>query len=196
MRILKLKRSGRSVESQIFLIHKNFMLTREEKSEVLKELGEKLSKAKGIFFLDFGKTKTSDINGLKKNLIPLNGEFKVAKKTLTQKALKAQDKNVAHFDPSGPMAVGLAYSEVVSVAKALVDFGRKSQSLKVLSGWVEGQFYTGEQVLALSKLPPLKVLQSQLLMTMNGPTQNFVYVLNGNASKLVNVLRAMSEKSA
>ena len=42
------------------------MLTREEKSEVLKELDEKLAKAQGIFFLDFGKTKTSDVNGLKK----------------------------------------------------------------------------------------------------------------------------------
>lgn len=172
------------------------MLTREEKSKVLKELNDKLAKAKGIFFLDFGKTKTSNINSLKKNLIPLQGEFKVAKKTLTQKALKAQDKGVSHFDPSGPMAIGLAYSEVVPVAKVLVDFGRKSQSLKVLSGWVEGQLYTGEQVFALSRLPSLKVLQSQLLMTFNGPTQNLVHVLNGNASKLVNVLRAMSEKDA
>jgi len=172
------------------------MLTREEKSEVLKELNDKLALAKGIFFMDFGKTKTSDINGLKKNLIPINGEFKVAKKTLTQKALKAQNKSVAHFEPSGPMAVGLAYSDVVPVAKALVDFGRKSQTLKVLSGWVEGQVYNGEQIIALSRLPSLKVLQAQLLATFNGPTQNLVYVLNGNASKLVNVLHAMSEKKA
>ena len=58
------------------------MLTREEKSEVLKELNDKLALAKGIFFMDFGKTKTSDINGLKKNLIPINGEFKVDRKSV------------------------------------------------------------------------------------------------------------------
>jgi large subunit ribosomal protein L10 len=183
------------VESQIFLIHK-IMLTREEKSEVLKELDEKLAKAQGIFFLDFGKTKTSDVNGLKKALITISGEFKVAKKTLTQKALKSQGKKIAHFEPSGPMAIGLAYSDVVPVAKAFVDFGRKSQSLKVLSGWIGGQTYTSEQVIALSRLPSLKVLEAQLLMTFNGPTQNLVYVLNGNASKLVNALHAISEKSA
>jgi large subunit ribosomal protein L10 len=170
------------------------MLTRDEKSEILKGLGEKFKKATGIFFLDFGKTKTSDINVLKKQLTVLNGEFKVAKKTLTQKALKAEGKAVEHFAPSGPMALGLAFSDIVPVAKALVDFGRKSQSLKVLSGWVEGQMYTSEQILVLSKLPSLKVLQSKLLMTCNGPTQNLVYILNGNASKLVNVLRAVSEK--
>jgi len=170
------------------------MLTREEKSEVLKELNDKLALAKGIFFIDFGKTKTSDINGLKKNLIPINGEFKVAKKTLTQKALKKQNKTIVPFEPSGPMAVGLAYSDVVPVAKALVDFGRKSQTLKVLSGWVDGQIYSSEQIITLSRLPSLKVLQAQLLATLNGPPQNLVYVCNGNIAKLVNVLHAVSEK--
>ena len=163
-------------------------ITRAKKEQIVKDLGDKLSKQKAMIFADFTGLKVKDLSVLKAKLRQGNAEFKVAKKTLMKVAFKEKGISVDPKSFSGEIALVMGYGDEVTPARLVYEFTKTNQNVKILGGLLENSVLTLEQVLNLAKLPSKQELYAKLVGTISAPSRNFVGVLQGNLRGLVSVL--------
>jgi len=63
-------------------------ITKDKKREIIKELGEKITKQKIVVFADFTGVKVKELSDLRKKIKKEEGELKVVKKTLARIAFQ------------------------------------------------------------------------------------------------------------
>lgn len=175
--------------------------TKEQKGEILRDLADKISRAKSVIFAKFNRLKVKDNEALRKELKSEGSEYYVAKKTLMDLAFKnskAEGLNVREFD--GRVAAIFGYEDEVSPAKT-VDKYRKSlkgdgveETIEFVGGILNGKYMNAEEVKFLAGLPSKQELYAKIVGSINAPVSGFVNVLAGNFKKLVYVLKAIEEK--
>ena len=165
-----------------------------EKALVIDELADQLSRAKLAILTDYRGLSVTDLQGLRATLRPLNAEFKIAKNTLTR--IAAEKAGIDGLTPmlDGPLALVLAYDDVVGPSKAITDFVRSSRILTVKGGVLENQVVTAKSIEDLATLPSRDELLGKLVGLLNSPAQRLVTVLGGPSRSLVQVLNAYAEK--
>lgn len=163
-------------------------VSRAKKEEVVKELGEKLSRQKSMVFADFTGLKVKDLSDLKAKLRQSNSEFKVAKKTLMRVAFKEKGIDLDPKTLAGEAALVMGYADEVAPAKVIYEFSRDNQNIKILGGILENNILTAAQVTSLAQLPSKQELLAKVVGSISAPSRNFVGVLQGNIRNLVSVL--------
>jgi large subunit ribosomal protein L10 len=165
-----------------------------EKAQVIDELAEQLSRAKLAILTDYRGLSVTGLQGLRATLRPLNAEFKIAKNTLTR--IAAEKAGIDGLTPmlDGPLALVLAYDDVVGPSKAITDFVRTSRILTVKGGVLENQIVTAKGIEDIATLPSREELLGKLVGLLNSPAQRLVTILNGPSRSLVQVLNAYAEQ--
>jgi len=163
-------------------------ITKAKKQEVVKEISDKLAKQKAIVFADFTGLKVKDLSNLKKNLKLSVSEFKVAKKTLMAVAFKDQKIDIDPELMPGQVALVFGYKDEVAPARAVYEFSKTNEHVKIIGGYLQGQALSVEQVVALAKLPTREQLLANMVGSMASPIRGFAQVLNGNLRGLVMAL--------
>ena len=159
-----------------------------EKQVAINELADGLNRAKLAVLTDYRGLKVTDLEGLRTTLRPLNAEFRVAKNTLTR--IAAEQAGIEGLEPllDGPLALLLAFDDVVGPAKAISDFARTSRILTVKSGVLDRKVIAAADVESLASMPSREVLQARLLGLMNSPMQRTVSVLSGPSRSVLYLL--------
>ena len=167
-----------------------------EKAVVIDELAEQLSRAKLAILTDYRGLSVTGLQGLRSTLRPLNAEFRIAKNTLTR--IAAEKAGIDGLLPmlDGPLALVLAYEDVVAPSKAIADFARTSRILTIKGGVLEKTIVTAKGIEDLATLPSREELLGKLLGTINSPIQGLVNVLSGPSRSFVQVLNAYAQKQA
>jgi len=172
--------------------------SREQKKEILRDLNEKVSKAKSVVFTKFSRLTVKENENLRKELRKENSEYYVAKKTLINLAFK--DSKIDGVDTrgfEGQIAAVFGYKDEVAPAK-VVDKFKKSMEDKekiiFLGGILENNYIDAEKVKALAVLPSKEELYAKLVGTLNAPISGFVNAMAGNLKNLVYVLKAIETK--
>jgi len=170
--------------------------SKEQKRTILKELGEKIAKAKSIVFTKFNGLTVKENEALRAKLLKENTEYYVAKKTLFNLAFK--DKAIAGLEVknfNGQVAAVFGYGDEVAPAKIVDQFKKdKEGKLEFIGGILENKFLSGAEVSALAKLPSKQELYARIVGSINAPVSGLVNALAGNIRNLVQVLKAVSEK--
>jgi large subunit ribosomal protein L10 len=161
----------------------------------VKSLTEKFKVMKGMILTEYHGLTVEEISELRLKLRPLNSEYTVVKNTLSEIALKEAGIDAGN-NFNGPTALVIENGDVVSPAKALIEFSKTHAKLKVKAGYVEGKFVGADVVEQLSALPSKEILIAKMLGSMNSPITGFVNVLAANIRGLVTVLDAISKKQA
>ena len=78
----------------------------------------------------------------------------------------------------------------VAVAKALSDAAKDTKILALRGGVLSGNPITGAEIESLAKLPPLEVLQAQLVGVIVAPLTQLAAVLNAPLQNLVGLIDA------
>jgi large subunit ribosomal protein L10 len=161
-----------------------------EKAQTIDELADQLTRAKLAILTDYRGLSVTGLQGLRATLRPLNAEFKIAKNTLTR--IAAEKAGIEGLTPmlDGPLALVLAYDDVVAPSKAISDFVRTSRILTVKGGVLENQIVSAKNIEDLATLPSRDELLSKLLGQLSSPSQRLVTVLSGPSRSLVQVLSA------
>ena len=174
----------------------NFMaIDKNKKREVINELIEKFHLSKSVIFIDYSGMTASKMNELRNKLLEKGNEFRVAKKTLTDLALKETEKNITVKGLSGQLALVFGLSDEITPAQILAK-ENKSKNLKIIGGELEGKMLSAEEIIALSKIPPREVLLAQLVGAVKSPLTGLAGVLQGNLRHLIYCLKAISEKGS
>lgn len=168
--------------------------TRQQKEQNVKDLTEKLKKAKSLVFVNFDGLKVKEIEELRKNCRAENIDYLVTKKTLMKKAFK--DAGLKDIDPKSfekEVATVFSYEDEVAPARIIQDFAKEHEALVAFGGVLEGQFVEQNKIIELSKLPSKDELLAKVVGSIKAPVSGFVNVLSGNLRNLVYVLNAVKD---
>jgi large subunit ribosomal protein L10 len=167
---------------------------KSEKEQQIKELNEKFTRAKAVIVAEFNKVNVDTVTRLRKKLRDGGIDYKVLKNTLAKRAAKGTSVEVVSEDFTGPVAIAVAYGDVVAPAKIFTEFIKDLETIKIRSAVVQGRKIDVEGVKALAKMPGLPELRAQLLGMMTQPAGMLVRTLAAPGSQLARVLQANADK--
>jgi large subunit ribosomal protein L10 len=169
-------------------------ISKEQKREIVADYVEKMSRSQAMILTDYRGLTVADMTELRRSMRDVDGVFQVIKNTLFERALDEAGISSPADGLRGTLAIGFCFSEAPAVAKALVDFGKESQILKVQGAILGGRFVGPEAVQDLANLPPREVLLAQLLGTLQGPMSTLVSTIAAPMRELAQMLRARAEQ--
>jgi large subunit ribosomal protein L10 len=183
------------------LVREEKQVLKEKKEQVVAELVERLRSTDTLIVADYRGLSMKEIDGVRGELLQHGARFSVVKNTLTRRAAEEAGVEALKDFLEGPTAIAfVGDGDMVAVAKTLSDTARRTKVLAVRGGILQGETITADQVRDLATLPPLDVLQGQVLGAIVGPMTAVVGLFTAPLRDLVNVLDAriqqLEEKEA
>jgi large subunit ribosomal protein L10 len=166
-------------------------MLRKDKERVVAELVDRLRSSDTLIVADYRGLSMSEIDGVRTELLKHGARFTVVKNTLTKRA--AEEAGIKELTEllDGPTAIAfVGDGDMVAVAKSLQDTARQTRILTVKGGILQGQPVSAEQVRDLASLPPVNVLQGQILGAVVGPLNAIVGLFTAPLRDLVGVIDA------
>lgn len=168
-------------------------ITKEKKEIILEELREKFSRQKAVVIVGITGLKVKETTELRDKIREIDGNLKVAKKTLMNIVLKENNLEFNKDKFKEEIALVFGFKDEVSSAKEVYQFSKKNKNLKILGGYLEGDFKEAKEVIALAKLPSREELMARVVGGIGSPISGFVNVLKGNIKGLMFVLSAIKK---
>ena len=163
----------------------------EKKAQSIDRLEKEFSKANIGILTDYRGLKTPEINGLRRKLQDVNGDYKVVKNTLARKAAEKLNRAEITGSFEGPIAIAFGYGDISQMAKTFSDHVRTSKmNLSVKGGFLSNRLLTPADVTAIAALPPREVLIARVVGGIKSPLYMLAGVLSGPMRGLQNVLQA------
>lgn len=168
---------------------------KEVKQVIIDELLESINESPYLLVADYGGMTVPEFEELRKRLKTKGAKFQVAKNSFVRRAGESAEfpDGFSEF-LSGQTAVVTGETDVCAAAKELKEFNKEVGKPGVRGGILDGELLDEGKVKALADLPPMEVLQAQLLGMLNQPAQKLVTVLNEPGSALARVLQAKSDQ--
>jgi large subunit ribosomal protein L10 len=182
-------------------------ITREKKEKLVAQYTEMLERSQCVVITEYRGMNMNQLSALRSKLGETNGQFAITKNTLLKIALQNAGMAVPEGLLMGPVAIGLAYDDLSSTVKTLLDASGDDDLALVVKGGIVGQsVFDAKQLERITKLPSLVELRSQLvgLLTspasqivglLEAPARDLVGVIDAGASALLNVVAAYAAKS-
>jgi large subunit ribosomal protein L10 len=167
-------------------------MQKADKERVIEELTERLRSADALLVADYRGLTNSQLASLRVELLKHGAKLTVVKNTLTRRAAEAAGADALLAMLEGPTAIAFVESDgnPVAVAKALSDAAKDTKILALRGGVLSGNPISGEEIETLAKLPPLEVLQAQLVGVIVAPLSQLAAVLNAPLQNLVGLIDA------
>lgn len=164
--------------------------------EGVKTLEEKLKGSANLMVTSYQGMTTPELSELRSKLKPLGCEYSVVKNTLTQIALKniGLEEFSKYF--TGPTALAFQKGDPINLSKAIVEFAKTNEKLKIIAGYLAGKILTEKEIKVLATLPSREVLLTQIAVCLNMPIQKIATVLNAPIQKLALVLKSLEQQRA
>lgn len=171
-------------------------LTLEQKKSIVAEVVSDLKETSAVYLLNFEKIPVEADNALRKVLNEKGIKYRVVKNTLLGRAFKETGVNGFESLLNGCSAILLGDSESPMLpAKEIVQFHKDNPDLLPVKGIdFDGQFYEGERVKEIAKMPGRQELIAQIVSITLGPGANLVALLNGPGSTIAGQLKALEDK--
>ena len=168
-------------------------ISKARKDELLAQYSGLIDDSSAIFFAEYTGMSVQAMDDLRDKVYDAEGAFHVTKNTLLSLALENADRDIPADFLQGQLATGFALNEAPSLAKALVDYADKSDSLTLKGGLLGEKFLTADEIEALAKLPTLDQLRGQILGLVNAPARNIASVVASGVRQVVNVVDAYAK---
>lgn len=170
-------------------------MTREEKVQSVADLQARFNRAKVAVIASAKGLNVAKTEQLRRSLRKVGGEFKVAKNTLTRRAV--QDTAFEKMDGllNGPTGLVFGYEDPVAVAKVLVDFAKENDKVSIRAGVLESRVLEAEAIDQLAKMPSKEVLIAQLLGLLQAPASQLLRTMQEPSARFVRLLDAVRGRS-
>lgn len=166
-------------------------ITRARKEELVAQYLDLLERTNGFVVIQYGGMSVPQIDGLRNAVRNAEGQYLVTKNTLFTKALQEHGWDVPEDLLKGPTAVAFGLENFPGVAKAVIEYIDDFEGkLTLTGGMMTGNIIDEKQVDAISKLPTLDELRSQIAGMVVAPAQGIVNVIYSATGQVVNVLQA------
>lgn len=166
-------------------------MTRTEKEQRVAELVAELKSVKGLVVTEYLGTSVTQLEELRKVLREQGSTYKVVKNSLVKRALattgmKIDDESIL----DKPVAFATTLTDEVALAKAVVDFGKKCETIKPVAGIVNQQFVPASTISRLAQLPSREQLIAQIVISLGSLPTKMVRTIN---QPLVGLVQALGQ---
>ena len=162
-------------------------MQRADKQNFVKNFNSALKEKEFLLIAHYKGLTVSDISSLRKKVKSANSTFKVAKNTLAKRAIKDTNFEILDKFFVGPTSV--AYSDdPVSTSKALVDFAKENENLKILGASMSGKELGLDEIKQLASLPSMETLRAKIVGLLSATQRSIVTTLQANQSNLIRVV--------
>ena len=154
-----------------------------EKKQIVEELTEKLKSQAGVF-VDYSGITVNEDTQMRVKLREANIDYTVIKNTLMRFAIK--NVGFEELDPilNGTTSLAVSKDDSIAPARVIKEYADKFNNyFEIKGGFMDGKVLSVSEVNALASIPPLPVLQAQLLGTMLAPIVSLAIVLKAAAEK-------------
>lgn len=168
------------------------------KQEVVNEIKEKIENAQSVTLVGFDRMDVKEITDLRNKFREKNAEYKVYKNTMMRFAFQELGYDDLIDELKGSNALIFSNEDLVNGPKVAVDYTKEGDEEKdklvLKAGVVEGNFQTGEQMMAIATLPTTEALHSMLANVLQAPIRALAGDLNNTVAKIAFALDAVREK--
>jgi len=168
-------------------------LTKEQKSDVVKEVSDLLAESKLTVVAKYQGTTVKALQGLRRDARATGTKVKVIKNRLVIKALQATDtlKDVETGALEGMLLYAFNGEDEVAPAKSLSDFAKANPNVEFVGAITpEGKFLGSADVKALAALPGKQQLIAEVVATLLSPVNDVTSGLSGNLHALLDGVEA------
>ncbi len=163
--------------------------------EKLNEYRELLRDVKSIVVADYRGLTVAEAQELRRKARELKASYKVVKNRIFKLALKEKkelEPLVDYFVET--RAIAFSKKDEVAPAKLIVEFGKKSEHLKVITGYLDGEILTPERINELAKLPSKDELIAKIAADIQAPVQYIACGVNAVMQKLAIAIEEIRKK--
>ena len=162
-------------------------MQKAEKQEFVKNFNETLKNKDFLVVAHYKGLTVSEISSLRQKIKSANSIFRVSKNTLAKRALKDTNFEVLNKLFVGPTSV--AYSDdPVSTSKAMVDFAKENENLKILGGSMSGKELNIDEIKKLASLPSMENLRATIVGLLSASQRSLMGILQANQSNLIRLV--------
>lgn len=158
-----------------------------EKAAAVEDLKRNISNNTVAIMTQYQGITVAEVTALRATLRERDIIFKVYKNTLAKRALNELGLDEACGYMEGPTVWAFS-DDPVAPAKALKDFAKQVNVIKMMGGVLEGKSVDGEVLNRLADLPSRDQLLAQVVGTIAMPLRNLVGALSAVPRNMVNVL--------
>ena len=170
------------------------MKTRDEKQEIITELGKFLKESSGIAICLYQGLTMKEMAELRVKIRPFGAKFMVVKNTLARIAAKGTAFEEAVADLTGPNSLVFLKDDTSVALKTLFAFSRDHQFFKLEKGNIEKNALNAVGLKTFSELPTRDEVRAMFLGVLQASASRFVGVLAGPSREFVGVLKANEDK--
>ena len=155
-----------------------------EKQAIVAQLTEKIQKATAGVLVDYKGITVEEDTALRRECRESNVDYAVVKNTLLRFAFN--NTGLSDLDDllNGTTSLAICHDDPVAPARVVNDFAKKIDGrFEIKGGFMDGKAMPLNEVMALAEIPPLPVLQAQVLGTMLAPISGLACVLKQIAEK-------------
>ena len=172
---------------------KPLAVSKERKKEIVATYQDWLGNSQAVFLAEYIGLTMKDMDALRDKVREVGGEFHVIKNTLGKLAFEEAGYEVPQDYFLGSTAAGFAFEDAPAMAKAMAGFSKSVGFLKIKGGYLDANILSAEEIRALVELPPLPVVQAQLLSTLLAPANQLVRTLAEPARQVASVFQAYAD---
>jgi len=170
-------------------------MRRAQKVDSVRAIEEDLGRATVALLAEYRGLTAGQLNRFRRAVREAHGRCRVAKNTLTKRAVSA-----SRYQPLGPMLRGpvaliLGFTDPVAVAKLTVKFAEELPKLEIKAGVLDGRVLPAADVKALATLPAREVVIAQLLGLLQAPAVQVLRTLNEPAARLARLVDALGKRA-
>ncbi|MBT8253458.1 MAG: 50S ribosomal protein L10 [Flavobacteriaceae bacterium] len=171
-------------------------MTREEKSQVIKELTADLADNTNIYLTDISGLNAGQTSALRRACFKANIRLAVVKNTLFEKAMEASEKEFGELPSILKGNTSVMYAETGNAPAKVIKAFRKKSDKPVLKGaFIEEAIYLGDDQLdMLVSIKSKDELIGDIIGLLQSPAKNVISALQSGGGKLSGILKTLSEK--
>ncbi|MBI2021141.1 50S ribosomal protein L10 [Candidatus Giovannonibacteria bacterium] len=158
------------------------MITKQQKSEIVKHLKNKLANSEFVAFLNFHGMSVAKATELRRVLKKVGAEYVVAKKTLLGVASKEANLEIDKSKLEGEVAIAVSQNGeegILSITREINSFIKKNTGiLKTIGGFWSGRWVEPAEIKRLASIPSREILLTQLAFMLSQPVASLARVLS------------------
>lgn len=165
-----------------------------QKEALVEEIAEQLANSSVIILSDFTGMDVETATEIRKRFREASVTYRVVKNTLARRALEQAGFSQLVEHVQGPNGMALAEGDPVSAAKILVDFEKKNDTPKIMTGWVEETVVTAAEIRRIAALPSREQLLAQIAAGFQAPVAGLARLLHELTRTLVSTLDEVAKQ--
>ncbi|MDR1665275.1 MAG: 50S ribosomal protein L10 [Clostridiales bacterium] len=155
----------------------------EKKQAVIKEIRDKIDRAKSMVLVSARGLTVEQDTALRKTLREAGIDYKVYKNTMLEFAVDGTWTEGLKPYLAGPTTVAFSFDDATAAASLISKQFKAMPKLEFKAGVIGSEVYNAEGMKAIAEIPPREVLLSRLLGSFKSPMSSFARVISAIAEK-------------